>query len=109
MQNLDRNNFNYSNLQIQNVLDSTCSIFKGKIKYLIRQLKSTVKVDLDPARSLLDLHPLLVIGSPSLDKGQPEFAKPPQVVDPDLNGSGGSGDIGRIGFGILRAGSDRKG
>ena len=69
--------------------------------YLVRQLKGAVKVDLNPAGRLLDLHPLPVVGSPSLDEGQPQLAQPPQVVHADLDGSGGRGDIGRIGLGIL--------
>ena len=83
-------------------------LWKLTLKYLIRQLKSAVKVDLNPARSLLDLHALLVVRSPSLDEGQPQFAEPPQVVDPYLNGSGGRGAIASVAFGVLEAGVNEK-
>ena len=49
--------------------------WQGMEEDLIQNLKGSVELNLDPARSLLDGLPV-VVRAPALDEGQPENAEP---------------------------------
>ena len=61
-----------------------------RVENLVKDLESPMQVHLDPARRLLDRLPV-VVWTPALHEGEPEDAKPPEVVDPDPS-RGAEGD-----------------
>jgi len=62
--------------------------FVGRLRWngvkqnFVENLKGTMELDFDPAWCLLD-RLSVVVGTPTLDKREPEDAQPPEVVDPD--------------------------
>lgn len=55
------------------------------VQDLVQQLQSSVQVDLDPARRLLDALPG-VVGPPALHEAHPQDAQPAKVVHADAGG-----------------------
>ena len=55
---------------------------RHRVENLVEDLQSSMEVNFDPAWRLLDRLPV-VVRPPALHKGEPEDAKPPEVVHPD--------------------------
>lgn len=57
------------------------------VQNLVEQLQSSMQMNFDPARCVLD-GVARIIRTPALDKAQPENAKTSQIVDANASGCG---------------------